>query len=135
MKLIKRTSDLDEVVQKSEDQRIPDGKYYGELNNMVFVEVDGCIYDVLAEFSIFLKHDHPVINYQMIPLEEWFKSEEQNSLDSLRSFAKTNHIGLDEMVGTIGRITVENQKETSKREISRVTNYTPEFDEEIIVSA
>ncbi|WP_373484478.1 hypothetical protein [Acetobacterium sp.] len=135
MKLIKRTIDLDEVVQKSEDQRIPDGKYYGELNNMVFVEVDGCIHDVLAEFSIFLKHDHPIINYQMIPLEEWFKSEEQNLLDGLRSFARANHIRLDEMVGTIGRIAVETQRETSGREISRVTNYTPEFDEENIVSA
>lgn len=135
MKLIKMTRDLNEVVQKSEEQRIPDGQYYGEFSNIVFVEVDGCIYAVLAEFRIFLKYDQPMVNYQMIPLEEWFQSEEINFLDGLRSFARANHIGFSEMVGTIGRITVENQEETSGREISRVTKYIPEFDEEIIVSA
>lgn len=135
IKLIKMTSDLNEVVQKSEEQRIPDGQYYGEFSNNVFVEVDGCIYAVLAEFRIFRKYDQPIVNYQMIPLEEWFQSEEINFLDGLRSFARANHIGFSEMVGTIGRITVKTKKDTSNREISRVTKYIPEFDEEIIVSA
>ncbi|MBC3898524.1 hypothetical protein GH811_02690 [Acetobacterium malicum] len=135
IKLIKMTRDLNEAVHKSEKSRIPDGQYYGEFSNIVFVEVDGCIYAALAEFRIFLKYDQPIVNYQMIPLEEWFQSEEINFLDGLRSFARANHIGLSEMVGTIGRITVKTKKETSNREISRVTDYIPEFDEAFVISA
>lgn len=76
-----------------------------------------------------------VQKYQLISLKEWFKTDKPNLIDSLRFYARTNNIPLREMIGTVGRLSIVNDKDENKREFSTVVSYIPEFDEEMIITA
>lgn len=135
IKIIKMTDELNKLIQDSERIFLPKYQCYAELSNFGFLEVNGCVNAVLTDFNVFLEHDIQVQKIQIVPLKEWFQTGKLNLIDSLRFYARANQIELCEMIGTVGRITVETPKGANNRDVSVITSYKPEFDEELIICA
>lgn len=135
IKIIKKTGKLDGYIKEGNKRVMAEKKYYGEFLNVGFLESNGCIDALLTEFNVFLKHDHPVKRYQIIDLKEWFNGSNGTLLDTLRAYAQANHLELSDLIGTSGELTVITEKDENDQEASVITEYIPEFDEEMVVCA
>ena len=135
IKIIKKTKKLDGYIQEANKRVMPKEKYYGEFLNVGFLESNGCIDALLTEFNVFLKHDHRVRKYQIIDLREWFNGSNGTLLDALRAYAQANHLELSDMIGTSGNLKIITEKDENNHEVSVITSYIPELDEEMVVCA
>ena len=126
---------LDLIINKSYEEIIADGRYYGKLLDVWCVETFGYLDEIIVEILIEIDYESPIIKYFRFPFEEWLNHRSNDCLDDLRKFLKLNHLGLWDLIGEWGRVIIENGCIGSGNKVSNLKNFFPELDEEINICA